>query len=205
MSFVKLVTPLNSSWGTAALSFNQVEIDFPFYIPTGEVFNHDPARLIRLKHLALTVLTPLMTVIRSVYWLALSIFSTFAAAYHYLDDDNVSSESLLKIKETAYDAVRAWKYGILMTGCALAGIAAPFWGRLHYGYFERTLNRHPDGPRRDKFYTALCFQRLSILSKENPLHDEKAAQKIEKYLNRVDEISEQFWSFSWLKLANGHR
>lgn len=201
MPLDKINAPINASWGEAVICFNEAEASFPFYIPTGEIFNNDPESLVRMKHLGLVLITPLMTVIRSIYWLAASIFLALSEVYRYLDDGEISPDACIKMKEAAEDSLRAWKYGSLMTGCALAGLFAPFWARRRYALFERTLNRHSDGPHRDKFYTAICFQPLCMLRTTDQLNDEDAAKKLNKYLDRVVRIQEVFWSFSWTELV----
>lgn len=201
MSLDKINAPINATWGEAVIRFHEAEASFPFHISTGEIFNNDPEALIRMKHLGLALITPLMTVIRSIYWLAASIFFALSEVYRYLDDGEISSNGCTKMTEAADDSLRAWKYGSLMTGCALAGLFAPFWARRRYALFERTLNRHSDGPHRDKFYTAICFQPLCKLRATDQLNDEDAAKKLNKYLDGVDRIQEAFWSFSWIELV----
>lgn len=191
---------MQASWGEIGIKYEGEEISFPFHIPSGEIFNNDPESLVRLKHFGLVLITPLITVIRSVYWLTKAIFLALSEIYHYLDEDDPSDESHIAITEAAHDSVRSWKYGGLMTGYAFAGIFAPHWARRHYGQLERTLNRHSDGPHRDKFYAAICFQPLCTLLNDDQLNDEDAAKKLNKYLTRVDAIQEAFWSCSWTAL-----
>lgn len=200
MPLDRLDAPLNSSWGEAAILYEENEISFPLHISSGEIYNNDPPSLIRLKNLGLVFITPLITLIRSVYWLAKSIFLALSEVYRYLDDEESSEEACNAMKEAAYDSVRSWMYGGLMTGCAFAGIFAPYWGRRCYGQLERDLNRHTDGPHRDKLYTAICFQPLCILRSDDPLNDEDAAHKLNKYLARVDTILESFRTYSWTSL-----
>src|SRR5262249_52339014 len=135
---------------------------------------------------------PLVSVMRSVYWLAISIFMVLSEAFLYLDAQSSSEEAPLAIYEKAYDSIRALGYGALMTKCALMGIFSPYQKRFEYGGLERALNRHSDGPHRDKFYLAFCFQRLSVLSEEEESLT-RVEEKLNKYLTRIHSIRAAIW------------
>lgn len=188
----------NSNWGEVEVLFQEEKVQFPYHIPTGEVFNHDPELLIRFKCIVLTGLTLLVTVMRSIYWLAQSIFLIITETFRFLDNQDPISENREAIISLAVDSLRAWKYGALMIGCALKGIFFPYAARQAYGQLERELNKHADGPHRDKFYLAFCFQRLTILKKDGK-NDEVISQ-LTKYLARVKRIQEALWSCSLQKL-----
>lgn len=136
---------------------------FPYHIPSGEIYNTDDSSIIRFKCVLLTIATPIVSVIRAVYWLAKAAFLTLDAAFRFLDGQDGNMERIYKILESAADSVRALVYGALMIGCAVGGIAAPMMFRRYYGALERTLNRQPNGPHKDKWYMAFCFQRLYVL------------------------------------------
>jgi hypothetical protein len=198
MNCTRLESTPNSVWGHVVVSNHPSEFRFPYSLATGEVFNDDKHYLIRAKCAALVFITPLMTVIRTVYWFAKSIFMTLAKAYHYLDCES-APYSFKQILEVASDSIRAIGYGILMTGCALGGMIAPFTFRQHYGHLESALNRHKEGPHKDKFYLAICFQRLhTITPKAENLED--VAIKLTRYRSRVVAVQEAFWSCSYSRL-----
>ncbi len=205
MGQVRVDPPLNSTWGAVIVEYKENKHHFPYHAPTREIFNLDPAPVIRCKCLALILMTPLITIARSVYWLSLSIFMALSEVYHYLDGQDISNEAQQAIIDTAKDSVRAIWYGALLTGCALLGTLAPYWGRQHYGWLERDLNRHGDGPHRDKFYLAFCFQRLCILPEENPENSDLLKNKLTKYLTHIDAIREALFSGSFRKLATEFR
>lgn len=189
----------NEDWGSFSVQYNEKEYQFPYYIPSGEIFNHDPPSLISFKCVVLTVLTPLISIIRSVYWLGVSIFLILAETYRYLDGQGSSEDVQIAIYESSFESVRGLGYGTLMMGCAFVGIFAPYQGRLHYGWLERELNHHSDGPHRNKIYAAICFQRLFVLAEDGENSDQ-AAEKITKYLTRIDTIFRAFWSCSYQQL-----
>lgn len=193
MTDIRLENQGNSDWGNVFLQHGEKEHRFPYHIPTGEIFNHDPDSLIRFKCAVLTVMTPLVSVMRSVYWLALSIFLVLTEFYRYLDGQSLSPDDQEAIYETAYDSLRALGYGALMTGTALTGIIAPHQARWRYGGYERALNRHEDGPHRDKFYVAICFQRLYTMAEDVQDMDE-VDEKLTKYLDKIDAIRIAAWS-----------
>jgi hypothetical protein len=189
-----------SDWGNIFLEYHEKEYRFPYHIPSGEVFNYDPTLLIRFKCVGLVAMTPLVSLIRSVYWFAVSIFMVLSEVYRYLDGQSPSEEAQEAIYANAYDSLRALGYGTLMTGSALMGIFAPYQGRLHYGLFERELNHHSDGPHRDKFYMAICFQRLTNLSSEDEDEDQ-VEDKLTRYLDRIDSIRTAVWACSLQQLT----
>lgn len=197
---IRFEEQLNSSWGEFVLPHNEKEYKFPCHIPSREIFNLDPDSVIRGKCLALILLTPVVSVARSVYWLAQSIFMALAGVYRYLDGQGASQEDQDAIYETAQDSVRALGYGVLLTGCAFIGVGAPYWGRLHYGWLERSLNRHVDGPHRDKYYLAYCFQRLSMLPEDYPENCDQVTEKLTKYLDLIHSIRAAIFSGSFDQL-----
>lgn len=203
MSSVRLENH-SADWGTVFIQHDDEEVAFPYHIPTREIFNHDPELLVRIKCIGLTCLTPLASLIRSVYWLSQSIFLILTEVYHYLDGQAISDDAQGIIEESAYDTVRALGYGALMTGSAFMGIFDPNQGRYYYGRLERELNRHWDGPHRDKFYLAICFQRIFVI----PEDDEELTEvedRLTKYLDRIDEIRAAFWSCDVEQLMVGLR
>jgi hypothetical protein len=185
----------HSLWSNISVEYQKKEYQFPCYTPTGEVFNHDPSMLIRIKCLALTCLTPLVSVARSIYWFANAIFMVLKEIFYYLDGQDQTDDTRIAMGDYAYESLRVLGYGTLMTGSALMGVVAPYQSRLHYGWLERELNYHSDGPHRDKFYLAICFQRLYVLSEDEEETGE-TAEKLTKYLARVDAIRAAFWSCS---------
>ncbi len=187
MTGIRLEKQANAEWGSLFLQYSEKEYEFPYHIPSGEVFNHDPAFLIRFKCFALVCLTPLISAIRSVYCLALSVFLIISEVYRYLDGQSLSQEAQIAVYENAFDSARALGYGALMTGCGFMGIFTPYEARRDYSAFERNLNRHGDGPHRDKFYLAICFQRLSVIP-EDDLDVNQVENKLTNYLARIDAI-----------------
>lgn len=192
MTGIRLENQGTSDWGNVILQYDGREYEFPCHIPTGEIFNHDPASLIRLKCAALVVLTPLISVIRSVCWLAMSIFMVLREVFHYLDAQSITPAAQEAIYETSIDSLRALGYGTLMLGTVITGIVAPNQARSHYGRYERALNRHWDGPHRDKFYLALCFQRLYVKSADKQM--DEVDKRLTKYLAKIDAIRAALWS-----------
>lgn len=183
MNTLRLERHENANWGAVVVPYKSKTYKFPCHIPTREIYNFDPDPLIRFKCTALTVATPVLSVMRSVYWLAKAAFMVIAEAFRYLDEQTTSEEAWDAIAKTAYDSVRALGYSTMMTGYAFCGIFAPYWGRQHYGHLEKALNRHTDGTHRDKFYLAKCFQPLYILPKN--LNCDPAKDKLYKYLDNV--------------------
>ncbi len=178
----------NTNWASVVLNHQQQDHYFPCYIPTGEIFNHDPHLLIRGKCFAIVIATPLVTLIRSVYCVAKTAFIVLSEFYGYLDAGDLSQDFWLDFSETATDSVRVWGYGTLLTGYAMSGMLFPYWARQRYGNLERKLNRHPDKAHYDKFYLAPCFQRIYLLPKNYPQNSDLVEKKLERYLNRMDDI-----------------
>jgi hypothetical protein len=192
----------NSAWGTIVLFYKEKRHKFPYHIATREIFNDDPKALIRGKCMALIAITPLITIVRSIYWFAKSIFVALSVAFHYLDGQSLSEESLDAFHEAASDSVRALSYGILLMGCAFAGMFVPNWGRQHYGQLERELNRHSDGPHRDKIYLAICFQRLALMPDDFYQNGDQVEKKLSHYLSRIDAIRTAIWECSYQQLMD---
>lgn len=199
MTGVTVVCDGISNWGMVNLEYHNKDYEFPYYAPSGEVFNHDPSYLIRFKCLCLTAGTPVVCVARSIYWLSNSLFLLLSEAFYYLDGQEISEEDHLAMHQYAYDSLRALGYGILMTGSAIEGMIFPYDARLRYGELERSLNRHTDGPHRDKFYLAICFQRLIVLSDDHE-NIEEVGEKLTKYLARIDALRAALFSFSLQQL-----
>ena len=93
--------------GEVIVQYHEIKYHFPYHVPSREIFNLDPEPVIRCKCLALVLMTPLITIVRSVYWLALAVFMGLSAAYHYLDGQDISNEAQQAIIETAKDSARA--------------------------------------------------------------------------------------------------
>lgn len=184
---VRLENQGNSDWGKVVLDYHDKKHRFPFHIPSREIFNDDFDLLIRVKCVGLIGLTPLFSLLRSVYWLTLSIFMVFSEIYRFLDVQTSSRNALKEIGETAFESLRALGYGVLMTGNALKGVFLPYQGRRDYGLCERELHYHPDGPHSNKFYLAFCFQRLCVLSKDDKNID-KVEEKLTRYVSWIDAI-----------------
>ncbi|MBA3722578.1 MAG: hypothetical protein H0W88_09280 [Parachlamydiaceae bacterium] len=178
----------HSQWGELFIKYNDKEYTFPCYLPSGEIFNLDPSSLVRLKCVVLTVITPIMSIVRSIYWLSKAIFMCLSEVYRYLDNAEPSNGPQESIIDVASDSIRALFYGVALTGCSLSGILAPFWARLNYGHLEGTLNRHSDGPHRNKFYLAFCFQRVAILPKNFKENSAQVIEKLDKYIKLIDII-----------------
>lgn len=198
MTITRLESCQNSEWGKVVILYREKECKFPVYFPTHEIFNDDPSLLVSYKCTALVFATPFISILRSVYLVATSIFKLISNIYNFLDGQSLSKDTWLGIKGNVSESIRALWYGVLLTRCALIGILSPYWGRQRYGYLERELNRHLDGPHHNKFYLAICFQRLAILS-DNP-HDTQIAEKLSKYLTRLDTIRNAFWTCSFQQL-----
>lgn len=184
----------NSVWGSLVFLHHKKELRFPHHIPSDEIFNYDPDPLIRFKCVVVTALTPAATIVRSIYGLAKAIFITLEEVYCYLDGQNPSPEFWEDIKDTLSDSTRAWYYGTLLTGCASSGVFFPFWARYHYGKLERELNRHSDGPHRDKFYLAPCFQRLCVLKQGDLQNHEQVSRRLARYLDLIDGLRTAFFN-----------
>ncbi len=183
----QIKTEESPQWSNFVIKYDECEYDFLHHVPSGEIYNFDPTHLTRLKCVAITGATPVVSIARSIYWFASSIFMIVAEVYEYLDKGNDSHPNFKPIYEKLCDSARALSYGFLMTITALKGIFYPLQARQQYGEYERTLNRHPDGPHRDKFYLAFCFQRLYVLSKEES-DLPKAEDRLNKYLNSIDKL-----------------
>ncbi len=179
---------LESSWGNVTFTYENKEKIFPCYFPTGEIFNQDSKDFIRFKCVLLVGATPVMTVARTCYWFAKSIFLLLAESFYFLDGSNVNRPKN-QLSEAVQDIFRSVGYGVLLTGGALIGIAAPYTGRRYYGLFERTLNRHEDGPHRNKLYIAFCLQRVALIEDEN-----KAYEKLNKHLEFMNKVWETFYN-----------
>lgn len=156
---------------------------FPYHRISGKVFNSDPKFLIRAKCLGLVVLTPLISVIRSVYWAVKAFFMCFNTSSH-------SDKNSDRLQTVAYDAIRALGYGLYMTQVACSGILYPHEARLRYGAFERTLNRQ-ESPHRNKFYLAICFQPIYTINEDNKKDVEK---RLLDYSQKIDNIERAFLS-----------
>lgn len=175
-------------WGEVVLTYKDKECRFPFHIPSGEVFNHDPKPLVRFKCAALVVLTPKITLTRCIHQLCIAIFRAISYAYRYLDGQVLTQNDGVDIYSALSDSTRAIKYGWKLTKCAWSGIFNPYLGRLQYGLLERELNRHKDGPHRDKFYLAICFQRLWYFDEKDAETNTKVENKLVKYLVLIENI-----------------
>lgn len=197
MTTIAFESTENNPWGTFVLSLKGEKYHFPCYLPTREVFNFDPDLLIRLKCAALVVLTPLVSLLRSIYWFAKSIFLAFAEIFHYLDGQDLDWSSA---KESAEDSVRAITYGSTMCINALEGIVFPYDGRMKYGHTERELNRHTDGPHRDKLYLAFCFQRIAMMPEKYLEQIDQVEAQLKRYMNRVFELSDAIYTCSFGKI-----
>ncbi len=168
-------------WGIFSLSYEGNKYQFPYYRPTGEIYNFDPDPLIRLKCVWIAIATPPLCLCRSIYWLAQSIFMLFAEAYRDARRKS-SDEAWMQIKEVAVDSARALQYGFILTGLALWGIVFPFSARIQYGQAERELNRHVECPHHDKFYLARCFQPVAFMPKDYPKHRDEL---VDRFVKRV--------------------
>jgi hypothetical protein len=203
---LRVVKHENPEWGEEILVHKNKEYSFPYHIPSHEVFNNDPKMLIRAKCAGLVIATPVITVVRSAYSLALAIFKVLAETYHYLDSGSFSSSA---IYEPAFESIRALGYGVLLTRWAVQGMMTPYNARRHYSQLERELNRHADGPHRDKFYLAFCFQRRALMPQESDLdYDQKMQEIAQRLMGDIDFISEMRTSLftgAWCRLMNTFR
>lgn len=195
---LQLTPHTNCEWGNIEFSFKGQLFYFPTHLKSGEVYNIDPAPLIRLKCAALIGLTPFITLTRSVGWVAETIFMVLREFYRYLEGEKITQERRQKIADKAADSLRALQYGMEMTGICFYGIFNPLEARMQYGKKERELNRHVDGPHRDKYYAAFCFQRLTHLSSKDPDYVQ-LDKRLTKYLTSIytifDTLSFDFWKF----------
>jgi len=192
-------THTNPQWNQIEIPYEGSTFVFPYHIPTGEVYNFDPPSLVRFKCVIVTGATPVISIARSVYWLAKSILLSISEAFRYLDGQNVSQEDRNAIIVAASDSLRSIKYGFLLTCSSFKGIFDPLNGRQEYGRLERELNRHTDGPHRDKFYLAFCFQRCCTKPKEDSKTIEMI-QKLTKYIATVFEIRTAICTCDYKKL-----
>lgn len=192
---------VNSEWGEVLFSYKQQEYEFAYHIPTREIFNTDSKKLIRMKCMALTVGTPLIAMMRSVYSLAVSVFRIFAEAYRYLDGGSFSSSA---IYEAAFDSLRSVGYGVLLTRWAMQGVFTPYLARQQYGKLERELNRHADAPHHSKFYLAFCFQRRAMMPLDR-LDDQNVEEKLARYIDFIDRVEAAFVAWSLPQLINSFK
>lgn len=189
---------LAPGWGEISLP-EQKEYKFLFQLDTGEVFNFDPPLLISNKCVALMILTPVLTLARSIYWFAKAIFLSLAAAFNYLDGQDLKPEDKKTLVDSFKDSGRAWSYGLRMTAIAASGIFSPLDARLYYGRLEKELNRHIDGPHRDKLYLAICFQPL-IIRKTDFSNSDQVKKKLIECIKKWEKINELFFTYSFLEL-----
>lgn len=169
---------------------------FLFHQESGEVFNFDPPKLIRAKCIALIALTPTFAIMRSITWLVKSIFLSLAGIFNYLDDKEFDEKTRRGISEAFMDSIRAIPYGVKMTGQAALGIFSPLKARRRYGQLERELNRHVDGPHKDKFYLAFCFQPLAHLKKEHG-NQEEVEKKLIRSIHFFERIITMISTYSF--------
>jgi hypothetical protein len=210
---IQVLPNVDSFWGEISVTFKNEVSQFPYDTRSGKIFNVDPINLIRLKSIALTFSTPFVSLIRCVYTLATYFFSIVSQIYSYLDQQHAYQNTTLSISDMVYDgcseSLRILRFGMLMTKWAFLGILDPYEGRLNYGLLEQELNRHTDGPHRNKFYHAICFQPKAILPKECKDEDlQKIESKLIRYLTLVDNLRSALFScelrgfINELKLAN---
>ncbi|MGA8164690.1 MAG: hypothetical protein WB791_06655 [Waddliaceae bacterium] len=174
-----------AGWEIITLSSHSEEkYRFPYSKHYGEVYNFDPDLLIRCKCVALTLLTPPVSAARTVCRIAKAAFLLLTAAYHYLDDQKIPALEKQAIRIAALDSGRALYYGVQMTGCAIWGIFSPYDARHEYAKLERTLNRHQDGPHRDKYYLAICFQPLAVVPNFDKEEQKRIAAKLDNTIHR---------------------
>jgi hypothetical protein len=180
----------NSKWGQVSMQYNERKVRFPFHIDTREVYNGNPANLIRLKCAALTVGTPFITLVRSVYWLGKAVIDSLVKFYCYLD----GQPTTLSIAATAWEGIRVLEYGAKLTKTAFLGICHPIEARMAYGRLERELNRQI-APHRDKFYLAICCQPLAILPEDTSPHNLVAVEnKLTRYVAKIDALRSTIWT-----------
>jgi hypothetical protein len=123
---------------------------------------------------------------------------SLAEGFHYLDGRDINKENMTFIKDTITDVPRALSYGSLLTIYAIAGVFFPFWARHHYGQMERELNRHADGPHRNKFYLAICFQ--PVVKQDEFNLSQKVMNKLNDHIQRIEKIQKAFWPFDYRQL-----
>ncbi len=151
---------------TIPINYESETYQFPIF--NDEIYNLDPANLIRFKCSVLVAITPVVSLARSIYWLCQSYFLLFSEAYNYLDK---GSFTISEIQNCAIDSARAIKYGAQMSWLALNGIFNPYQYRCAYGECERILNHQQIGKKRDKFYLAICFQPIALVSEQENLRN----------------------------------
>lgn len=188
-----------AGWDIYVLNYQGIDVQFPRKSLTGEIYNFDPGLVIRAKCCVLTLITPLMSGIRAVYWIGLSFSMLIKKCFHALDGKDFGSGHF-PIKNTMKDVPRAIYYGIILTFYAACGVLFPYWGREHYGRNERLLNRHPDGPHRDKFYLAICFQPLAVINEVEIGSEERARNKLLRYIELVNNIRAALLSLDFVSL-----
>jgi hypothetical protein len=194
-------------WGAKVIpSFNIICVkrenytyDFVHNTKTNEVYNYDSRGLIRWKCAGLTVVTPLVTVIRMVCRIATVIFTTLSIGFHYIDEGKVDKNELIALRINCEDIPLMVVYGVQLTGYAAYGIFFPFETREYYGRLERKLNRQQDGPKRTKFYAAFCFQPIWKTYDSNT-SDAGLIEKLNDYIDRIERIKNAFWSFDYKQL-----
>lgn len=174
-------------WGEAILPIDQDCYHFQINFIEKIIFNFDSSRIIRAKCFCLIALTPLVTTARIIYWTAKAIFFSSRQFFKYLDGQPPSKHINCTKIEAQEDINRSFVCGIKMTFWAFKGIFSPFEARLNYGKLESELNRHVDGPHRDKFYTAICFQPIARMT-ENQEIDKTAEEKLLKYATRIQRL-----------------
>lgn len=149
---------------------------------TGNVFNSDPKIFVWVKCLGLTFLTPFATVIRTVAYIAKTIFYGLSCLTKSLFSRDVNHDWKY-LKEGFEDIFINFYCCLNMVGSAIYGLVDPFEGRNNYGMFERYLNRQPnvdDINFREKSYLAACFQPITHTGSE------KYNEKLKKYVERLN-------------------
>jgi hypothetical protein len=164
----------HTAQGAEYIAKVQLKKCFPYHEPSGEIYNEDPKWLLRIKgFMLLTVGTPIITAVRMVYQAVILILHlTLIQPFKLLDGRVSMIEAKKEVTEHLVDISRAALYGIALCAAAFLTVFAPFTGRRYYGKLERMLNRHEEtGPRFNKFYMAICFQRLAIYKSGSEITD----------------------------------
>lgn len=155
-------TPLKGTteWKQLEITWRKTKYFFIQHVATGEIYNGDSTKLLRLKFILLALgRTAIDTTIRVIYHLALFVLKGIKLLFLSLLTRRDVTRLKLEVAQSFLDLFRAPLYGIAMTVAAIYGLYNPYQGRRLYGVLEKGLNRGQSF--REKWYTAPCFMPLA--------------------------------------------
>ena len=146
-------------WGLAVFQWRGKTYRLPWDSETGYIYNHDSDCLVRTKCFLLIPRTWIDAALRTIYHAAMAALRTLPLPFALVHNRQQAAEQLRKIKQAAFDILRAPFYAVLGTFAAIYGLLKPLDGRRLYSYFERSLNRQQeDAPWQKNHYAAPCFK-----------------------------------------------